>query len=119
MRGLAVESGLRGGPLATRATLCVTEEPAARAYSRLIQLQGPLAGAFLKDIPTYGNRHSVLRVAPPPPPGCDGSSTLPSAPREGGLPRRRAQPRRGGRHRHRGRPAVSLSKMCLEEDPVS
>ncbi len=54
VRGLAVEQGRRGGSLATRATLPATEEPAARAYSRLIQLQGPLAGAFLKDIPTYG-----------------------------------------------------------------
>ena len=54
VHGLAVEPGRLGGSLVTPAILHATEEPAARAYSRLIQLQGPLAGAFLKDIPGKG-----------------------------------------------------------------
>ena len=36
----------------TESFMPVTGEPATRAYSRLRQLQGPLSGAFLKDIPT-------------------------------------------------------------------
>ena len=40
--------------IATHETLPATKEPAVRAYTRLIQLQGPLAGAFLKDIPMNG-----------------------------------------------------------------
>ncbi len=47
VRGRAVVSGRSGGLLATRTTLRATKEPAVRAYTRLIQLQGPLAGAFL------------------------------------------------------------------------
>ena len=35
----------------TESFMPVTGEPATRAYSRLMQLQGPLSGAFLKDIP--------------------------------------------------------------------
>ena len=51
MRGLAVGPGRLSGSLVTPAILHATEEPAGRAYSRLVKLHGPLAGAFLKDIP--------------------------------------------------------------------
>ena len=54
VRDLAVVPGPSGGSFATCAILPATNEPAVRALSRLIQLQGPLAGAFLKDIPMNG-----------------------------------------------------------------
>ena len=40
-----------GLPRNTARFLPVTEEPAGRAFFRLAQLQGPLAGAFLKELP--------------------------------------------------------------------